>query len=56
MLGMPGLNKKEMVFRKSAIDFCTVIPLTTRIKNEAILLKQEYIKFNYPMPLLPLQH
>ena len=42
ILGVPGLSKKELAIRQSAIDFCTIIPLTNSIKNQAILLKQEF--------------
>ena len=40
--GIAGLEKKELSVRQSAVDFCTVIPLTTAIKNEAIRLKQQF--------------
>ena len=40
--GVAGLEKKELSVRQSAVDFCTVIPLTTAIKNEAIRLKQQF--------------
>ncbi|MBI5856669.1 MAG: type II toxin-antitoxin system VapC family toxin [Sphingobacteriales bacterium] len=42
ILGVPGLSKKEYSIRRSAIDFCTIIPLTTTVKNEAIRLKQQF--------------
>jgi predicted nucleic acid-binding protein len=42
ILGVPGLSKKDLAIRQSAIDFCTIIPLTNSIKNEAIKLKQEF--------------
>ena len=42
ILGVPGLSKKESGIRQSALDFCTIIPLTNSIKNEAIRLKQEF--------------
>jgi predicted nucleic acid-binding protein len=42
ILGVPGLSKKELGIRQSALDFCTIIPLTNSIKNEAIRLKQEF--------------
>jgi predicted nucleic acid-binding protein len=40
--GVEGLSKNELNIRQAAIDFCTVIPLTNSIKNEAIKLKQQY--------------
>ena len=42
ILGVEGLSKKEISIRQAAIDFCTVIPLTTGIKTEAIKLKQQF--------------
>lgn len=42
ILGVPDLSKKELGIRQSAIDFCTIIPLTNSIKNHAISLKQEF--------------
>ena len=42
IMGVAGINKKELNIRRSAIDFCTVIPLTNSIKNEAIHLKQRF--------------
>jgi predicted nucleic acid-binding protein len=40
--GVPGLSKKDLSIRQSALDYCTIIPLTSSIKNEAIRLKQEF--------------
>ena len=42
IVGVAGLDKKEINVRQSAVDFCTVIPLTTKIKSEAIKLKQQF--------------
>jgi predicted nucleic acid-binding protein len=42
ILGVEGLSKKELSIRQAAIDYCTVIPLTTGIKYEAIKLKQQF--------------
>lgn len=47
IMGVTGITKKEISIRRSAIDFCTVIPLTNSIKNEAIRLKQ-YFKVKVP--------
>ena len=40
--GVPGLSKMELSARQTAVDHCTIIPLTTAIKNEAIRLKQQH--------------
>src|ERR1051326_1060078 len=42
ILGVTGIEKRELSVRKSAIDYCTIIPLTNSIKNEAIRLKQQF--------------
>jgi predicted nucleic acid-binding protein len=42
ILGVEGLGKREMSIRQSAIDYCTIIPLTNSVKNEAIRLKQQF--------------
>ncbi len=42
ILGVTGLSRRELTIRESAINFCTVLPLTNSIKNEAIRLKQRF--------------
>jgi predicted nucleic acid-binding protein len=42
ILGVAGLLKRELSVRQAAIDYCTVIPLTSTIKKEAIRLKQQF--------------
>ena len=42
IIGVEGLNRKELSVRQSAVNYCTIIPLTTAIKNEAIRLKQQF--------------
>lgn len=42
IIGVEGLSKNEMIIRQAAINFCTVIPLTNSIKNEAIKLRQQF--------------
>jgi predicted nucleic acid-binding protein len=42
ILGVPGLSKRDTGIRQSALEYCTIIPLTNSIKNEAIRLKQEF--------------
>jgi len=42
ILGVPELSKREYNIRQSAMEFCSIIPLTTSIKNETIRLKQQY--------------
>jgi predicted nucleic acid-binding protein len=42
IIGVEGLSRKELSVRQSAVDYCTIIPLTTVIKNEAIRLKQQF--------------
>ena len=42
IIGITELDKREISIRQSAIDFCTVIPLTNSIKNEAVRLKQHF--------------
>lgn len=43
IIGVEGLSRKELTIRQTAVDFCTIIPLTNTIKNEAIRLKQQFI-------------
>jgi predicted nucleic acid-binding protein len=42
IVGVTDLSRKELSVRQTAVDYCTVIPLTTAIKNEAIRLKQQF--------------
>ena len=42
IIGVAGLGKRELSIRQAAIDYCTIIPLTNTIKNEAIRLKQQF--------------
>ena len=42
IIGIEGVSRKELTIRQTAVDFCTIIPLTNTIKNEAIQLKQQF--------------
>ncbi len=42
ILGVAGIGKRELSIRQAAIDYCTVVPFTNSIKNEAIRLKQQF--------------
>ena len=46
IIGVKGLSEKELKVREAIIDFCTIIPFTTTIKNRMIGLKQQaQVKF-----------
>lgn len=40
ILGVKEINNKEIKIRETAIEFCSIIPLTNKIKNMAILIKR----------------
>lgn len=42
IIGVEGLSRKELTIRQTAVDFCTIIPLTNTIKTETIRLKQQF--------------
>ncbi len=47
VLGVKDMNEKEISIRESAIEFCTIMPLTNKIKKLAISIKR---KIKIPIP------
>lgn len=47
ILGVKEITDKEIKIRETALDFCSIIPLTNKIKNKAISIKRE---IKIPLP------
>jgi predicted nucleic acid-binding protein len=47
VLGVTDISKTEINIRETAIEFCTIMPFTNKIKNRAIQLKKQ-IKIALP--------
>lgn len=47
VLGVKDINDKEIAIREAAIEFCTIMPLTNRIKQRTIAIKK---KVKIPIP------
>ena len=47
ILGIKDISKTELNIRETAVEFCTIIPLTNKIRRKAIELKQK-IKIHVP--------
>ena len=41
VLGVKEITNTEIKIRETAIEFCSIIPLTNKIKNKAILIKRQ---------------
>lgn len=47
ILGIKDVSKEEILIRETAINFCSIIPFTNKIKNKAILIKRQ---LKIPLP------
>ncbi len=54
ILGVKEIGADEISIRETAIEFCSIIPFTNKIKNTAIAIKRQ-IKIPLPMQLLQQQ-
>lgn len=41
ILGIKDMSDEEIKIREIAIDFCSIIPFTNKIKSKAILIKRQ---------------
>lgn len=47
ILRIKDVSKEEILIRETAINFCSIIPFTNKIKNKAILIKRQ---LKIPLP------
>lgn len=47
ILGVKEISETEINIRETAIEFCSIIPFTNKIKNKAILIKRQ---IKIPLP------
>jgi hypothetical protein len=54
ILGVKDLSGAEIKIRETAIEFCSVVALTNKIKHRAILIRRE-MKIPVPDSIISLQ-